>query len=47
MLLIECDVHGLSYIQTADILHLSPEVIKRRRKNAYTKIADAIEYNVP
>lgn len=40
--LIECDVYGLSYIQAADKLHLTPEVIKRRRQRAYSKIADEI-----
>lgn len=40
--LIECDVRGLSYVQAADKLHLTPEVIKRRRQRAYSKIADEI-----
>lgn len=42
--LIECDVRGLSHIQAADKLHLSPEVIKRRRQRAYSKIADEINH---
>lgn len=40
----ECDVNGLSYLQVADKHHTSPEVIKRRRQKAYSKILDAIKY---
>lgn len=40
--LIECDVRGLSYIQAAEKLHLSPEVIKSRKRQAYSKIVDEI-----
>lgn len=42
--LIECDVRGLSYIQAADKLNLSPDTIKRRRQSAYSKIADEINH---
>lgn len=42
LFLIECDVRGLSYIQVADKHHTTPEAIKRRRRRAYAKIADAI-----
>lgn len=42
--LIEGDVRGLSYVQIADKLHLTPEVVKRRRRLAYSKIADAIQH---
>lgn len=42
--LIECDVNGLSSIQAAKKLHLSPEALKERRRRAYAKIADGIEY---
>lgn len=42
--LVECDVHGLSYIQAADKLHLSPEAIKERKRRAYSKIVDAMAY---
>lgn len=42
--LIECDVRGLSYIQAADKLNLSPDTIKRRRQSAYRKIADEINH---
>lgn len=40
--LVECDVRGLSYIQVADKLHLSPDAIKERKRRAYSKIADEI-----
>lgn len=40
--LVECDVRGLSYIQAADKLHLSPEAIKDRKRRAYSKIADEL-----
>lgn len=42
--LIECDVRGLSYIQAAEKLHLSPEVIKSRKRRAYSKIVDEINH---
>lgn len=42
--LIECDVRGLSCVQAADKLHLSPDAVKRRRRRAYSKIADEIEH---
>lgn len=42
--LIECDVRGLSYIQAGDKLHMSPDVIKRRKQAAYRKIADEIAH---
>lgn len=42
--LIECDVRGLSYVQAADKLHLSPDAIKERKRRAYSKIADEINY---
>lgn len=42
--LIECDVNGLSVIQAAGELHLSPEAVKERRRRAYARIADGIEY---
>lgn len=41
--LVECDVRGLPYVQAADKLHLSLEVIKHRKRQAYAKIADEIE----
>ena len=41
--MVECDVRGLSYVQAADKLHLSLEVIKHRKRQAYAKIADEIE----
>lgn len=43
--LLECDVRGLSYVQAADKLHLSLEVIKERKRRAYSKIADEINYS--
>ena len=42
--LIACDVHGLSYIQAADELHLSLEAIKSRKRRAYAKIADELNH---
>lgn len=41
--LIQGDVRGLSYVEIGDNLHMTPEVVKRRRRAAYAKIADAIE----
>lgn len=43
--LIECDVRGLSCVQAADKLHLSPDAVKLRRRRAYAKIADEIEHS--
>lgn len=40
----ECDVRGLSYVQAADKHATTPEVIKRRRQRAYSKIADEINH---
>lgn len=40
--LIECDVRDKSYAQVAAEFHTTPEVIKRRRKRAYGKIADQL-----
>lgn len=42
--LIECDVRGLSYVQAAGKLNLSPDTIKRRRQSAYSKISDEINH---
>lgn len=42
--LVECDVRGLSYVQAADKLHLSPDAIKERKRRAYNKIADEINH---
>lgn len=44
LFLIECDVRGLSYAQAAEKFHATPEVIKRRRQRAYSKIADEINH---
>lgn len=44
LFLIECDVRGLSYVQAADKHATTPEVIKRRRQRAYSKIADEINH---
>lgn len=38
------DVRGLSYAQISDICHVSPEVIKSRRRKAFSKIADEITH---
>lgn len=42
--LVECDVRGMSCIQAEEKLHLTLEAIKRRRKSAYSKIADEINH---
>ncbi len=42
--LIQGDVWGLSYVEIGRDLHMTPEVVKRRRRAAYAKIADAIEH---
>lgn len=42
--LVECDVRGLSYVQAADKLHLSPDAIKGHKRRAYSKIADEINH---
>lgn len=44
LFLVECDVRGLSYVQAADKHATTPEVIKRRRQRAYSKIADEINH---
>lgn len=43
-IILECDVNGLSYTQVSDKYHISPEVIKKRKQTAYSKMADEIEY---
>ncbi len=45
LFLIECDVRGLSYVQAAREHSTTPEVIKRRRQRAYSKIADEINHS--
>lgn len=45
LFLLECDVRGKSYIQAAKDNATTPEVIKRRRQRAYSKIADEINYS--
>lgn len=42
LFLIECDVRCLSYTQAAKKHNFTPEVIKRRRQKAYSKISDEI-----
>ena len=42
--LILCDVRQRSYVQASDILHLSPESIKRKRRKALDKIVDALTH---
>ena len=44
LFVIEIDVNRLSYQQVADKYHVTHEVIKSKRRQAYQKIADAIEY---
>lgn len=43
--LLECDVRGKSYVQAARDNSTTPEVIKRRRCRAYSKIVDEIEHS--
>ena len=40
--LIECDVRQKSHIEVGELLRVSPEVVKRRRRSAFAKIADGI-----
>lgn len=40
--LVECEVRGLSYVQAADRLNMSPECIKRSRRKAFAHIADEL-----
>lgn len=42
--IILCDVRQKSYVQASDILHLSPESIKRKRRKALDKIIDALTH---
>lgn len=37
--IIECDVRKKSCVQVGEILHVSPDTIKRYRRRAYIKIA--------
>lgn len=41
--IVEIDVRGRSCQQVAQLLHVCPEVVKRRRRRAYGKMLDAIE----
>lgn len=43
--LIEGDVRGLSHVQIAASLHLTPDTVKRRRRAAYSKICDALHHD--
>lgn len=40
----ERDVNDLSYTQICEKYGFSPEVVKKSRRRAYSKISDAIEY---
>lgn len=40
--LIQCDVRKRSYAQVSALLHLSPEAVKRKRRAAFLKLADAM-----
>lgn len=44
LFLLECDVRGKSYVQAAKDNNTTPEVIKRRRRRAYGKISDEINF---
>lgn len=39
------DVDGLSYQEISCRLHLTPEVIKKRRNMAFTKMADELSHD--
>lgn len=41
--IIECDVRRKSYVQVADMLHVSVDGLAKIRRRAYTKIADGQE----
>lgn len=45
LFLLECDVRRKSYIEAARDNSTTPEVIKRRRHRAYSKIADEIQHS--
>lgn len=40
--LIQCEVRRLSQIQAADRMNISIECLKKRRRRAFSKIADGI-----
>lgn len=40
--LIERDVRKRSYIQISEAMNMSPETVKKRRHNAFAKIADQL-----
>lgn len=42
--LIECDVRKKSYVQISELLHLSPEAVKNRRRRAFDKIVDQLNH---
>lgn len=42
LFLIECDVRRKSHVQAAIENHVSPEVVKSRRRSAYAHIADQL-----
>ena len=44
LFLLECDVRGKSYVQAAQDNATTPEVIKRRRQRAYSKIVDELNH---
>lgn len=37
--IIECDVRRKSCVQVGEMLHVSPDTVKRYRRRAYSKIA--------
>lgn len=41
--IIECDVRRKSYVQVADMLHVSVDGLAKIRRRAYTKIANGQE----
>ena len=44
--LIEMDVRKRSYIQIANALNMSPETVKKRRRSAFSKIADQLNHPI-
>jgi len=40
----ECDVRGKSCVEAAFSLHVSPETVKKYRRQAYRKMADGMKF---
>lgn len=44
--LIQCDVRKKSHVQVGDMLHISPEAVKKKRQSAFVKLADHINHTL-